>query len=368
MKTRTNFLSITPNFHYSNYFVFYLLLTFQLLFVLPSLGQENLPCYSISKQTNQSDQLHEYNNENNLWKNLGNTGTFDIESIAVDYENSIIYAVNEGIFGTINPTTAKFTEIKKLGTLSSILIDDVCAITYDEINKVIYCVHRNEQNNGILFKVDPQTGNIIAQAFLDSNGTIADYAIVEGVFFGSPQTNYITDITDIAFDSEKQILYTMYQDGNVRIIAKISTENGTVETETNLIYREIGGIGFDSTGNLKATTLSNESLNDFSSLFTIDISKSSTDLVGIISEDFTVDFICIDCAKRTQQISNCDIEINLTDYSPPISSIGASYGINSNANITTETEYRAVDFINLCSYFEVSADTKFSALINNACK
>jgi len=372
MKTRTNFFTISPNYLYSNYLNFCFFLGFQLLFVLPALAQQNLPCYSIAKQVNHSDQLYEYNSVNNVWKNIGITGTFDIESIAVDYENSIIYAVNEGAFGTINPTTAKFIEIKELGNCNgafgSVLIDDVCAITYDEKNKIVYAVHRNGLLNGILIKVNPQTGDIISEAFIDNNGTSFDYAIVEGILFGSPQNSLITDIADIAFESEKQILYSMYQDGNVRIIAKTSTENGTVESETNLIYKEIGGIGFDGAGNLKATTLSNESLNDFSSLFTIDIAKSSTDLDGVISEDFNIDFVCIDCAKKNQQISNCDVEINLTEYSPPIPSIGASHGINSNANVTTETEYRAVDFINLSAYFEVSADTKFSALIDKPCK
>lgn len=372
MKTRTNVFSASPNYLYSNYFAFFVFLSLQLLLVLPLLGQVNLPCYSISKQTNQGDQLHEYNSNNQVWKNLGNTGTFDIESIAVDYENSVIYAVDNGVFGTINPITAKFTEINELGycngALGSILIDDVCAITYDEINQVVYSVHRNG-NNSILFKINPKTGEMVDEAFLDNNGMTVDYALVEGVLFGSPQTNYITDVTDIAFNIDNQILYAMYQNDNVRIISNINSIDGSVESKTNIIYREFGGIGFDSTGKLQATTLSNESLNDFSSLFTIDIFESSTDLVGVISRDFEVDFICIDCAKKMQQISNCDIEINLTDYSPQMNTVIASQTINSNANITTQTaNYIAVDFINLSSYFEVSTNTNFAALIENACE
>lgn len=372
MNTRTNFFSTSPNFHYSSYFAFHLFLSFQLLLVVPLLGQQNLPCYSISKQPNQSDQLHEYDYDNKVWKNLGNTGTLNVESIAVDYENSKIYAVNKGIFGTINPSTAKFMKIKELGycngALGSILIDDVSATTFDEVNQVVYSVHRNG-NNSILFKINPQTGDIVTEAFFNNNGIVVDYAIVEGVFFGSAQTNYITDITDVAFDIDNQILYAMYQDDNVRIISNINEQDGSIESLTNLIYREFGGIGFDSSGKLQAITLSNESLNDFSSLFTIDIFESSADLIGVISRDFEIDFVCIDCAKKIQQINNCDIEINLTDYSPEMDTVIASKSINSNAHITTQTaNYIAVDFINLSPYFEVSASTNFSALIESACE
>jgi len=372
MKTRTNFFSTLPYFLSLNYFAFCFLLSFQLLFVLPLFGQQNLPCYSVAKQSDHSDQLYEYNNTSGVWKNLGNTGTFNIESIAVDFENSIIYAIDKGIFGTINPSTAKFVEIKELGncngSFGKILIDDVCSIAYDENNKIVYAVHRNELNNGILVKINPQTGDIITQAFVNNDGSMADYAIIEGVFFGSPEAKYITDITDIAFNSKSQQLYSMYKDDNVRLIAKISIENGAVESQLNTIYMEIGGMGFDSKGNLKATTLSNETLNDFSSLFTIDLFESSTNLVGIISEDFELNFKCIDCAKKTQQIQSCDIEINLTNYSPQMSSISSSHAINSNASVTVQTEYIATDFINLSSYFEVGTNINFSAIIESTCK
>jgi len=372
METRTSFFSEPLNFHCLNYSTFFFFLFFQLLLAIPLLGQSNLPCYSIAKLGDQSDQLHEYNSVDNLWKNLGHTGTLDIESIAVDYENSIIYAVNKGIFGSINPTTAMFTEIKTLGNVDGafgiVMVNDICAITYDEDNQVVYAVHRNGLNNGILIKIDPQTGDIYTNAFEDDNENIVDYAVIEGIFFGSPQTNYIIDIADIAYDSKTNLLYAMYYNNNVRIVAKINALNGDVESQTNLIYKEIAGIGFDSNGNLKATTLSNESLNDFSSLFTINISESSAELVGVISNDFENNFICIDCAKKIQEIKNCDIEINITDYSPQIATINALQTINSNANVTAQTEYKAVDYINLSLYFEVDANTNFSALIENTCE
>ncbi len=372
MRTRTNFFIFSPNFLSSNYIIFYLLLIFHFLLLQPLFGQQNLPCYSIAKQAGVSDQLLEYNSTNKIWKNLGSTDTYHIESIAVDYQNSIIYTIDKGIFGTINPSTAKFTAIKELGSLNGafgpILINDVSAITFDENSQIIYGVHRNGLNNAILFKVDPQSGEVFTNAFTDNDGLMVDYAKIEGVFFGSPNTNYIINIADIAFDSENNLLYVMYEDGNARIIANISLINGNVETKTNLIYKEISGIGFDGTGNLKATSLPNESLNDKSSLFTIDIVNSSTDFEGIINEDFAINYNCIDCAKKVQQIINCDIEINVTDYTPQMSLISASQVINSNANVTSQTEYKAVDVINLSSYFEVSANTIFSALIENTCE
>jgi len=372
MSTKTNFFYVPINFHSFNLRSFSLLFVFQFFFIHILIGQQNLPCYSIAKQTDQFDQLHEYNQIEKVWKNLGSTDTYDIESIAVDYQNSIIYAINGGSFGIINPITAKFTEINELGSCSGVygdvLVDDICSITYDENNNVLYAVHRNGLNNGILFKVNPETGEIFTDEFVDDNNMPVDYAKIEGVQFGSPQVNYITNIADVAYQNQSKLLYVMYSDGNVRIIANISLENGSVESQTNLIYKEISGMGFDDMGNLKATTIPNVSLNSLSSLYIIDIFSSNANYVGVIDNDINMNFRCIDCAKKVQLINNCDTEINLTNYSPTENTYSATEVINSNANITAQTEYKAVNSINLNAYFEVNADINFSAIIQNTCE
>lgn len=372
MSTKTNFFNVPINFHSFNSRSFSLLFVFQFFFIHILIGQQNLPCYSIAKQTDQFDQLHEYNQIEKVWKNLGSTDTYNIESIAVDYQNSIIYAIDGGAFGTINPSNAKFTEISELGVCSGVygdvLVDDICSITYDEQNHAIYAVHRNGLNNGLLFKVNPETGDIFTNEFVDDNNNEVDYAKIEGIQFGSPQVNYITDIGDIAYNDQSKLLYAMYSDGNVRIIANISLVNGAVESQTSLIYKEIGGIGFDATGKLKATTLPNTSLNNFSSLYSINITSSSANFIGKIDNDISMSFKCIDCAKKMQLINNCDTEINLTDYSPSVNTYSATEVINSNANVTAQTEYKAVNSINLNAYFEVDADVNFSAVIQNTCQ
>jgi len=336
------------------------------------IGQQNLPCYSISKQVGEYDQLHEYNQLDKVWKNLGSTDTYDIESIAVDYLNSSIYAIDKGSFGSINPTTAKFKKISDLGVCSGVygdvLVNDICSITYNEKDDIVYAIHRHGLDNRILFKVNPENGEIFNNAFVDENGNSVDYAKVGGIQFGSPQVNYVTNIIDIAYHDQSNVLYAIYSDDNARIIAKISLVDGSVESPTNLIYKEIGGMGFDGEGNLKATTLPNISLNSFSSLYAINILSSSANHIGVIERDINISFKCIDCAKKMQEINNCNPEINLTDYSPLENTYSAMEVINSNVNVTAQTDYEAVSSINLYNYFEVNVDVNFSATIQNSCQ
>jgi len=371
MESRTNCFISPRNYGSVNYYLFLPIVLIMLVY--PAFSQQaNLPCYSIAKQDGKSDQLHEYNPTNSVWKNLGNTDTYGIESIAVDNTNSIIYAVDNGIFGKINLITAKFDAIKVFGSATGaygpVVMNDVCAIAFDEVNGVIYGVHRNGLNNALLFKFDPSNGNILPNQFKDELGNQVDYAKIESIPFGSPMVTLVTEIADIALDKGATILCAIYKEDNARILVDLNLENGSIERQTTVVYKEIEGIGFDGSNKLKATTSPNPNLNYFSSLYTVNITSFDTQLIEEISDNIDLNFVCIDCAKKIQNIQPCATEINITDFSPSTTSYRASVNINSNANVNQTTEYKAVDYINLDTYFEVDANVNFSAIIQENCE
>lgn len=337
-----------------------------LIFANFAFGLNGLPCYSIGKQSGQYDKLFEYSVNDQLWKNLGNTGTYNIESVAINNEIAKIYAVDGGTFGTINPVTAEFKSIKNLesanGVLGNITMDDICGLTYNSDDDILMAVHRIDENTNLLIKINPFDGAIIKNGFFDTNGNPVDYARIESVENGNSRV-----VADIGYNAALNELYTVYNNNGRGKLYKTSQVDGSAEEFIKEIFGEIGGFGFNASGNFIATTLSNPS--NPSNLVSINFDNFMFFDFGMIN-DQSVNFVCIACAEKVQIIKSCEEEdvINITNYSPDKIEYSASEAINSNEIISSNVNYLAKRSITLSPYFEVMSSSDFYAGIITNCQ
>ena len=227
------------------------------------------------------DSVYTFNHVTGVVQFVGATGTYSIESMAIDPINEIIYAVSGDAFGTVDPTTGVFTEILADigdvdGAEGTIDIDDVDGLTYDITNNILWGSERRDDSslsgvylpNDLLFQIDPATGQPIQDAF----GPGVDYLVII--------TNE-NDLDDIAMANDGRLFAISNQggSGNQRL--------GTIDTSTGA-WTEIGdygvadveGLAFTSLGQLIATT--GKSGANENSFYSIDSTTAQANFINTI--------------------------------------------------------------------------------------
>ena len=267
-------------------------------------GAEYFPCYTVSEDNGAPNTLYLYDQAQDVWTEIGVTGTAFIEAIAADPINNILYAMDGGTLGRLNTLTGAFTSIATLGVANGengpILIDDVDGLTYDPINNLLIGSHRisgtGPGTNDILIRINPLTGALLTATFEDSNGNPADYAVVEEAF-DTTLGSVVYDVDDIALNPYTSELYAIQnQDGPglITIINALNGELGAVVYDTP--DDDLEGLGFNGYGELFATSGNNGSTGSQNSFIAIDYLNSSSQVLSAIDPTGeNVDFESFDC-------------------------------------------------------------------------
>jgi len=340
-------------------------------------SSDNLPCYSLAQELDEPVVLYEYNPTNMLWRCIGSTNMYSIKSIAIDSKNSIIYAVDSGKLGKLNPITAEFTFIGEIGSgtgdFGEIDFNNIRGLAYHPIDEVLFATHTipgfSSTSNDLLLKVNPLTGGVIRQTMIDSSGIDSvrvDYARIEKTNSWTIGALTILDINDIAIHPYSGELYAFHKQGKPAVLSILNQEDGNVEQVINDVSElNVGGLGFDSQGDLYGTSLADFLDNTLSTYRIFDIFVGTSESLGPIDPDVgdRTSFICFDCTKQIVIIDTCEVEdINITDFvhgGPRYASLNKIY---SNTSNNLPVYYVAGDEINLISNFEIKIDS--GSLVN----
>jgi len=240
----------------------------------------NSTCYTIAHNNGTNNVLFKLYGQTNEWVEIGLTGADNIKSIATDKVNKIIYAVEGETFGKINPQTGLFSPIGAIGQaegdFGTIVLNNIEGLSFDATNNIMYATHRIESglfcnlipsSNDLLFQIDVSTGQFINDIMLDSNGNLADYAVIEETIANNDYTCLAYDVNDIAYNAFTGELYTIQNNDYDCVITIIDKVDGTLEYQIqNLINEDFIGLSFNAMGNLFGTTGVNapENKNSFS--------------------------------------------------------------------------------------------------------
>ncbi len=268
----------------------------------PDCGLDPNVCYLISDGFGDGhsteDTLYTFDHANGNVTVVGGTGTMNIEAMALDVANGLIYAASRDSFGTINPATGAFNLIAlDMGDLNgSVGVMDVNGIdgmTFDATNNIIWATERASSVDGLpddlLLQIDPATGLVIPNAF----GAGVGYLVVN--------TNE-HDLDDLAMASDGT-LYAISNfggSGNQRL--------GIIDKTTG-VFTEIGdygvedveGLTFTGVGQMLATT--GDDGDHKNRLYSIDESTATASFIGSILPAHDVEA----CACESGSFSNLQI-------------------------------------------------------------
>jgi len=279
----------------------------------PNINPPNFPCYAVSEDNAAPNVLFEYNPSTEVWTEVGITGGTHIEAIATDPVTGIIYATDDGTFGTIDAQTALFNPIGEIGLgigdKDLVNLDDVDGLTYDPINKIMYATHNvagyGPGTNGLLFQIDIATGKVIPGAMLDANNNPVDYAIIPEIFDGEFGGN-LYDVDDIAYNAYTDQLYAIQTQDGPAYINQLDPLNGQIlEVIYGPPYDDIEGLGFNSLGELFGTTGNNGStFTSRNALINFDLVwAETTPLNSIDPTNQYVDFEAFDCSTAYNDLA-----------------------------------------------------------------
>lgn len=194
------------------------------------------------------------------------TGTNNIEAIAWDSINAILYATNAGVLGTIDTGTGVFTAIgtglnangNANGANGDITINDVDGLTFDPNTNTLWGSER-EGGDDVLIQIDVVNGVYVAGAFGDFGGNAGadDYVVLSGATAG------LDDTDDIAFDSVNNIMYAAVNSGGTPFNDELYTVNtltGALTRVGPITIQDTEGLGIDAFGQIWGSNGSNNSL------------------------------------------------------------------------------------------------------------
>jgi len=368
-------------FFYSEKFkaiVIFLFFIINISFFAVGQSSFNLPCYSLAQEVGQPAILYEFNpNETDLtknkWRCIGNTHKYNIRSLAIDAKKSIIYAVDSGTLGKLNPITAEFETIGNIGSgfgdFDSIEFNNIHGLAYNSIEEVLFATHKvpgfSANSNDLLLKISPLTGSIIRHTMLDSLGARAvDYARIEKTNSWTIGALRILDINDIAFHPFSGELYAFHKQGYPAVLSILNQTDGNIEQVIRDVSElDVGGLGFDSSGDLYGTSMANFLDNTLSTYRKFDVFVGTSESLGPVDPSVgdRTSFTCFDCLKKVVEIDNCNsYELNINNFVYGGPYYATKGKINSNATIQYPTFFSAVEEINFSPNFEIQIEPTFS--------
>lgn len=337
----------------------------------------NLPCYSITQELGEPGILYEFNpNETDptvsRWRRIGSTNRFNIQSIAINIQNSTIYAVDSGMLGKINPITAAFDTIGRIGAgfgdFGYIEFNNIRGLAFSSMDSMLYATHNvpgfATNSHDLLIKINPSTGQLIQQAMVDSLGSsVVDYARIEKTNSWTVNALPIRDINDIAFHPFSGQLYAFHKQGYPAVLSILNQTDGNIEQIINDVSElDVGGLGFDSEANLYGTSMANSIDSTLSTYRLFDTFVGTSSSLGAVDASIgqRTSFICFDCSKQILKYEVCNEEaINVSNYVAKEPHYSSKKTLNSNASLllSSPITFTAAEELNFYKNFEILIDT-----------
>lgn len=184
-------------------------------------------------------------------------GNDDIEAIAFNTADGVLYGADADTLGTINMATGVFNAIAGTfgtadGALGPINISDVDGLAFDRATGILYGAER-EGGDDLLVQIDVATGLIVQDAF----GVGVDYVVI----LASPITGF-DDIDDLAVDPTDGQLYGISNNGGVddHLVKIDKTDGSVIDVGPFLGTNDMEGLSVSPDGELFGTTGGTSSL------------------------------------------------------------------------------------------------------------
>jgi len=285
--------------------------------VTSSLISQSAVCYAVSENS-ANNQLYTYDPATGTWSLTGPTCTDNIEAIAYDPFNDILYATNADVLGTLNLMTGKFTAKTTYGAVSGdydfdgvadndLDIIDIDGLSYDPISGILWASDRRggTGNPDIIFQIDIATCSIVQNAF----GPGEDYLAIPPV--ANPNTGaQLWDIDDIAWDPFNGRLYMIQNNGGLGDVLTCMDLATQVTTVKGLTQPDMEGLGFNHLEQLFGT-VGAAGGNGFYSISIVD--GTATQLSAISTDH--ADFESVDCLSTWSDLA-LDKKISSTQPMP----------------------------------------------------
>jgi uncharacterized repeat protein (TIGR01451 family) len=222
---------------------------------------------------------------------IGETGTANIEAIAFNPWNGVLFGGDGPRLGTINLNTGVFTEIglpgsgfgyDQNGEYVSQEFDDIDGLTFHPHTGELFASIRNIERDvpDLLIQIDPATGLAVSDAF----GPGLDYVAIKGI-------QGLTDVDDIAIDPVDGTMYGVnnYASFGSRLVT-INPLTGVFSDVRALPVANVEGLGFFGDGTLFGT-----GGDSFNNILIIDKQTLEIEIVASIGTYGNSDYESIDC-------------------------------------------------------------------------
>ncbi|NNE15681.1 MAG: hypothetical protein HKN51_11930 [Saprospiraceae bacterium] len=208
------------------------------------------------------------------------TGASSIEAITTSVDGTIIYAMNNATWGTLDTGTGSFTAIGNVGSGNGaqgfVTFNDVDGIAID--GRTLQYFGSERQNDGapddLLFEFDPVTGNIIPDAF----GIGIDYVVINTSSL--PVTPTLYDIDDMGVNPVNGNIYGIANSGgsNDRLVLIDRTTGNVTDigriTNGGIPLNDIESLSFSNDGTPFITSATT------SNFYSINVTDATTTQLG----------------------------------------------------------------------------------------
>jgi len=192
------------------------------------------------------------------WTEIGNTNRTDIHSLSIHPTNNTIYAVSNGELGILSKVDGSFNPVGTIGSgdgeLGNIIFDNIYALTHSYEEEALFASQRVDNYvDDILIKISSETGELIKDSFIDSNGNPTDYVRIESAFTSGNQPEnkdvvdlFINPVTDELFVLQiKKDEYTLGTISTYTALSIINSQEGHIEFTLLDIEEPLAGGCFD---------------------------------------------------------------------------------------------------------------------------
>lgn len=226
---------------------------------------------------------------------IGSTGVNNINALAYDCTTATLYAVNGGVFGSIDRATGAFSAIGTIGSgsgaLGSVNFNNISGLAFDKSTGTLYASHATGGGNtDVLFQINRSTGAAVPHAFDPG----VDYVTIGN----------ISDISDIAIDQTTGNLYGVNFASTPDQLVQINTSTGaTTLLPNNLGMDNMVGLGSDGAGGLWGTTQTSQQIYA--------VSPTSGSAAGARTINNDNNYVAVDCVLNCLQ-KQADVGITKT--------------------------------------------------------
>jgi uncharacterized repeat protein (TIGR01451 family) len=299
----------------------------------PSPGQDNpgsamgdRVCYAIAN--NSGDQATDddfyrldITSDGTVTQTLVNMGIGasgpDIEAVHFDPTSDRLFAVNSAGLATIDRNTGTYTLVGTFGSgegeFGTLPFDDVDALAFDPTSGVLFVASKQASGPSVLFKLDPDTGELIENGFTvdrNSNGSFDDYVGVGPV--SGAQT-----LDAILFDDNGQMVGILNDGASSGFVVDIDKETGATSNPRATTDSNIEGATFTTDGSALAVTGTGGT--NPNSLLRLDTSTGTTSELTYAdngSELDGSDYEAIGCPQATSAPPTQQADLELTKTGP----------------------------------------------------